>query len=125
MKAEELMIGDWVNIEEFGIIDQILTFTPETAITGHGDTCGEYEYERLAPIPLTGKVLTKNGFVYADLPFENFYEGYGLRIYGGNFADGHSNWYIICGINVSMNVTHVHELQHALRLCGIDKRIEL
>lgn len=125
MKAEELMIGDWVNIEEFGIIDQILTFTPETAITGHGDTCGEYEYERLTPIPLTGKVLTKNGFVYADLPFENFYEGYGLRIYGGNFADGHSNWYIICGINVSMNVTHVHELQHALRLCGIDKRIEL
>lgn len=121
MKAEELMIGDWVNIEEFGIIDQILTFTPETAITGHGDTCGEYEYERLAPIPLTGKVLAKNGFVYADLPFENFYDGYGLRIYGGNFADGHSNWYIICGINVSMNVTHVHELQHALRLCALTK----
>ena len=75
------------------------------------------------PIHLTQEILEKNGFVYADLPFEYFYEGYGLRIYGGNFADGHSNWYIICGINVSMSVTHVHELQHALRLCKIEKEI--
>ncbi|MBR1525173.1 MAG: hypothetical protein IJ640_00735 [Prevotella sp.] len=125
MKAEELMIGDWVNVAEFGIIDQIMTFTPDTAITGHGYTCGEYEYDRLAPIPLTPDILKKNGFVYKDLPFENFYEGYGLCIHGGNFADGSSIWYITCGTNVCMNVNHVHELQHALRLCGITHTIEI
>ncbi len=75
--------------------------------------------------PLTPEILEKNGFVYADLPFEDFYEGYGLHIHGGNYADGYSNWYIICGTNVSMNVTHVHELQLALRLCGIEKEVVL
>ena len=113
MKANELMIGDWVLDTRTGTPLRVNPFM------------AELEVQEWMPIPLTPEILEKNGFVYADLPFENFYEGYGLRIYGGNFADGHSNWYIICGINVSMNVTHVHELQHALKLCKIDKEIKL
>jgi len=122
MKATELMIGDWIMAD--GVPAQILSLGSKGAtITGGLDKA--CYYDNMQPIPLTPEILEKNGFVYADLPFEDFYEGYGLHIHGGNYADGHSNWYIICGINVSMNVTHVHELQQALRLCGIDKEIVL
>ena len=134
MKPTELMIGDWVlSYPEKGRVDGIICLREEHTADGKWMAIvhlGGNKYEQvnigiLEPIPLTTEILEKNGFVYADLPFEDFYEGYGLHIHGGNYADGHSNWYIICGINVSMNVTHVHELQHALRLCGIDKDVVL
>lgn len=122
MEAIDLMIGDWVMAD--GVPAQILSLGSEGAtITGGFDKA--CHYDNMQSIPLTPKILEKNGFVYADLPFEDFYEGYGLQIHGGNYADGHSNWYIICGINVDMNVTYVHELQHALKLCKIDKKVIL
>lgn len=140
MKVEDLMIGDWVCLKDKNLPIEKRYFKIKYLAISAGVSWVNQETnapiglrdgkslipvfrDEVYPIPLTPEILEKNGFVYADLPFENFYEGYGLRIYGGNFADGHSNWYIICGINVSMNVTHVHELQHALRLCKIDKEI--
>ena len=120
LSSRDLMIGDWVMFNDKPC--QVKGLHNDDTVTLVGYRSAYYLIDA-EPILLTPEILYKNGFVYADLPFENFYEGYGLRIYGGNFADGHSNWYIICGINVSMNVTHVHHLQHALKLCGIDKEI--
>lgn len=125
VKATDLMVGDWVRITPYDIIDQVDCLLTEYAVTSHGDSCGQYGYKDIEPIPLTSEILEKNGFRYSDLPFECFYEGDGLQIHGGNYADGHSNWYIICGINVAMNVTYVHELQHALKLCKIEKEVIL
>lgn len=114
MKAKELMLGDWVNVAEFGIIDQILTFTPDTAITGHGDTCGEYEYEQLAPIPLTSDILERNGWRYDELNHE--YYG-AVNIFGDKAP--------FLALNVSVRINYVHELQHALRLAGETCEIQL
>lgn len=134
MKATDLMIGDWVLISVWGCkpFPSKVTSINYNSYQGKDfvdwiDTEDEEEIGmyNVQPISLTPEILEKNGFRYSDLPFENFYEGYGLQIHGGNYADGHSNWYIICGINVAMNVTYVHELQHALKLCGIDKNIVL
>lgn len=128
MKPNELMIGDWVIRR--GVPEEPMHICDMNVSAGtvylDQDGCGVAEkFENIEPITLTPKIFKKNGFVCADLPFEDFYAGYGLSIYGGEYADEHSNWYIICGINVSMNVTHVHELQHAFKLCEIEKEIVL
>ena len=138
MKSTELMLGDWVNVAEFGIIDQIMTFTPDTAITGHGDTCGEYEYERLEPIPLTADILTKNGIAERteNTTFRDNTRYYQLG--DGDLCLEHwvsrNEWSLIVlyeGYTGAIEsymlraLKYVHELQHILRACGINKDIEL
>lgn len=110
MKANELMIGDWVfdTEDECPVQVNIKDFR-----NGGNRILCSFE-----PIPLTAKILEKNGFIYNYLPFVLGWEQFGLTIrIGGN------GFRIDCGINVSMIIDSVHELQHALRLCGIDKEI--
>lgn len=129
MKAKELMLGDWVNVAEFGIIDQIMTFTPDTAITGHGDTCGEYEYERLAPIPLTGEILARIGFKCEESHNWLWWRADCRKFCVVKEEDG---WYFAfrifgkdSGHICISECNYVHELQHALRLVGVTTEIEL
>ena len=114
------MIGDWVYVPHNG------------SATHYGRVCGIYEREvvsttlekdsgltkasALNPIPLTREILEKNGWRYNDAPFVQGWEQYGITIINNR---------ITCGQNVSMKVEFVHELQHALRLCGIEKEITL
>lgn len=118
MKATDLMIGDWVQDTGPVLIDAI----------SNEDICtyrNEYGYvtanpSNLKPIPLTAEILEKNGFVYNDIPFVDGWEQYGLTLYKG--CDG---FRINCGRNIYLILDYVHELQHTLRLCGIDKEITL
>lgn len=123
MKANELMIGDWVMFPHG--IDKIVDLP---YIEGKG-LCASFaasttlfpvSVERLKPIPLTPKILKKNGFIYNDLPFVQGWELYGLTL-----TTGGEGYRIVCGQNESMLIDYVHDLQHALRLCGIEKEIEL
>lgn len=128
MKVENLMSGDWVirkgvPSEPMQVID-FNTYKGTVFLDFQGRGIIE-KIENIDPVLTTAKILEKNGFVYQDLPFEGFYEGHGLQIHGGSYADGHSNWYIICGINTCMNVTDVNELQHVFKLCGIKKELIL
>lgn len=118
MKANELSIGDWVYdaILKENTIIKVLT---ETKIQGDIDDelWGISTYD---PIPLTPEILEKNGFEYNELPFVQGWEQFGLTLYqGGN------GYRINCGQNVALRLVSVHELQHALRLCGIEKEIVL
>ena len=110
IRNNELMIGDWAIVH--GPADQ--RFTRKLDI---GDLSFFVEFE---PIPLTPELLKKNGFIYNDSPFVQGWEQFGLTLFlGGN------GFRITCGQNVAMVIDSVHELQHALRLCGIDKEIVL
>lgn len=113
MKANELMIGDWVKLSkgnwsenrQVGLID--IEMIAESVYLAE-------------PIPLTAEILEKNGFVYNAIPFVDGWEQFGLTLYrGGN------GYRIDCGINVSLIIDYVHQLQNALRLCGIEKEIKL
>lgn len=113
MKANELMIGDWVRMRlSFGTqwyIDKVGVINPEN----------EMVYE---PIPLTEEILKANGFTtkttdYSHIEIGNkiiisFHFGKTLRItdYNKGFEVGH----------VVKEIWHVHDLQHALRLCGLN-----
>lgn len=124
MRAKELMIGDWVlklckgghyiPVKVLGVIDDVVDCQSRD-----GKRCSIGE-AGIKSIPLTPEILEKSGFVYSDIPFWQSWQQFGLSIYGTT-----ENYHINCGINVSMNVSNVHELQHALKICGVKKEIEL
>ena len=107
MKTKELMIGDWVygtKLKRNGRVDRL----------EH-----DVEDDTVEPIPITEEILKKNGFLGND---------YGEIIIG--------EWRIMCDCSnvailhnehvcLDIPIRFVHELQHALRLCKIDKEIEL
>ena len=136
MKANELMIGDWVCIEGPNCyqIDEIRKEFGEYRLYLKGTAVFATESE-IEPIPLTPEILEKNGFFAQD-------QGGGRKdmwIGFGPDCEGDVEIEFDCGIAThlkidgafkgeyytSTNIKSVHELQHALRLCGIDKEIVL
>lgn len=130
MKANELMLGDWVtfrdSLEEKQIIPVKIVVLRDNdndflAQIDGDEMCDELEFnDEIVGIPITPEILKKNGFVYNNSPFVQSWEQFGLSLYLG--GDGYR---INCGQNVAMVIDSVHQLQHALRLCGIELDIKL
>lgn len=143
MKAEELMIGDWVCTEHDSTPRQIdWTRTGEVGLLWNKIVTPPY----LVPIPITPEILEKNGFrlTKADTvcPADRYWwaingtrDGamveitiYNPDVHGVKVLTKiHTQSSHESGVNTvhSCDIESVHELQHALRLCGIDKTIEL
>ena len=135
MKVEELMIGDWVRfpIGNDKIVD--LPYVEGKGICASfaaSATLFPVKVEELKPIPLSKEILEKNGFKSWEHGYI-FKERIGI---GGQTTSATSPIEIIIyegGHSVIMNphdgrefqgsIDNVHELQHALRLCGIEKEI--
>ena len=114
MKATELMIGDWVN-SDFGIFQVNEIF--EDAVRDNGGN--DYEFDCIYPILLTGEILKDNCFAFDEIDGSYRHTDLGLWIGGRCEPFG-------CMIsNIYIELNYVHELQHALRMCGIEKEIEL
>ena len=130
MKENELMIGDWVcgldNGEKYpgkvkelgGNVDIIIETIDQPDDFEPGDC-----FEEIEPILLTPEVLKKNGWAFDDIDCSWYdinmkpNEPVLPRLYG-------------TGKNLPMlmfdgrvAVWYVHELQHSLKLCGIEKDI--
>lgn len=115
MKATDLMVGDWVCLkddvqyESPMKVDGILVHN--ISLEGEG-FLGDAD-EIISPIPLTAEIMEKNGFNrYYESNFYSLLNGFNVAI-----ADEH---YITSAFNVDITVYYVHELQHALRLCGFN-----
>lgn len=119
MKAEDLMRNDWVCIVNENAPKQVDWIrSGEVGLLWGQTVTPPY----LKPIPLTPEILEKNGFEEDD----------GAYIYYNAQYDDYVNW---CGTILKIgcdngnmelaDVQYVHELQHALHLCGIEKEIEL
>jgi hypothetical protein len=93
---------------------------------------------RIFPIPLTKEILEKIGFVndyyeegcVADYGYIK-HDGYTLT-YKNEEVDAIITWCNGCvsittehGDDVQITIKYLHELQHALKLCKIEKPIEL
>lgn len=139
------MIGDWVtykteNYEPYSIetaFAQITGFNKYGSVYAEEPNCGycqtlfcedafgyaSRKYDKIMPIPLTAEILEKNG---AEKEYEwsryCISEPYGREIYAGLRMDGvylyadeeDDKW------NFFAHIRYVHELQHALRLCGLN-----
>lgn len=143
MKATDLMIGDWVygidgkggkhpcRINTIDIYPQ--NRTPRVVTSGgYG-----YQEEHLEPIPLTPEILEKSGFENISnhtlkgcntfrIDIEQRGYEYCITIKLKDYFRLQSfddRWYTLCEMEFGCN--YVHELQHALRLCGIDLEIKV
>lgn len=118
MKANELMIGDWVR-NDFGEIQKVVELHENGAMLSYNDI---YSYDLLEPIPITPEILEKNGFdAYGDI-FVYEKDGIYLQIKLNEYVR------IFCGMDNSVSFDsdfYIHRLQHALRLYKIDKEIML
>ena len=114
MEAKELMIGDKVMVK-------ILSQIPDTYVL-HTWTANDYSRDiQVKPIPLTPEILEKNGFIKVN---SQRYD------YGYPDTDCYvkvnpkKNMIHVNGRNANSNLyshSFVHELQRALRLCGLDE----
>lgn len=118
------MIGDWVVYNgDVEYTDPIriegMDIATDMLITSDREDVG---FEGVEPIPLTLKILDKNGFragIYGYIVMMEKGVSFSLiKGYEGDF------WWTCLGEPI-VKIKFVHELQHALRLCGIKKEIEL
>ena len=145
MKANELMIGDWVCLKddtkcEFPLkVDGVLT--DDISLEGEGFLGGVDGLIR--PIPITPEILEKNGWHFDLTPNEkDLNECCGMSIdkhwcYADTNIDI-SLFFPITGVEmgrldvnnhhlkrylefVLRDTLYVHEMQNALRLCGLNE----
>ena len=128
MNCKDLMIGDWVKVEE-------PTETVKARVLGvHKDGVINYEVfyscvratgqihtDYVSPIPITEEILEKNGFKKVNMTVDGDYRHYHLHGVCISWEEQNGFWYGEGDIEFK----YVHELQHLLRLCGIEKEIEL
>ena len=146
MKAKELMIGDWVCIDEsdkyagaIGQIQSLMYHKEDDAAYFNVFIQGKFGYvprdvcsDDIRPIPLTAEILEKNGFEnIGDDTFQLeekpcwFWVDFFRHTYGCEY-DTSTYEYEDDEHRLKLyGIPSVHELQHALRLCGIEKEIEL
>jgi hypothetical protein len=134
MKASELMIGDWVLDTEFernepdriGIVED----------DGRVWLKHRFGYQSVtycAPILLTPEILEKNGFegatyLYLEIDECNVLQYYPYEHRLSKIFEGVDEWNNhakVKDITFQCHCFYVHELQHALRLAGVEMEIEL
>lgn len=127
MKAKDLMIGDWVQDLSPVVIDAISNEDICTYQCKDGYITDNPR--NLKPIPLTPEILEKNGWkhkyygIYRQtigetITIDIFPEGCSVEDERGSQCLYRLRYHLPA-------LKFVHELQHALRLCGIEKEIKL
>lgn len=115
MKAEELMIGDWVYIKDHPTIAQPMQVKKEHFVR----SLVEFE-----PIPITSEILEKNGWKEDGFYYRS--EEFNGHIQLGKLFEHASIVTQDCRINLPpYRMKYVHEFQHALKMCGIEKEISV
>lgn len=141
MKAQDLMIGDWVRMKESPDLKFQMEDVSGTGMFKRWSQDGEimipFSYSEIEPIPLTREILEKNGFEKLD--FSHYHiKGRTLVLDADGKWEGELVWHWVVtemdtnskGQNYVIDyyvatIQYVHQLQHALRLCGIDLEIKL
>ena len=129
------MIGDYIKyqghiyiIEEISAKGWVHLIHPETRT--RVSMASDYIIDLLEPIPLTEKILERNGFTHCltapcgyyhapicdmfDILFHASEDTYEDTWHTEVFIDHNDNEYVL------FNLCYVHEFQHALRLCGLN-----
>ena len=134
MKCKELQIGDWIQ-DKNGNPMQIIGVGDDYAYaTFEGNEGDPWEFndkdDQPCAIEITDDILKQNKWEvqgYALLPSEHYF----VKDDGGNhllWSHGTLSIWLACGedndgvfSDVVLPCKYVHQLQHALRLCGLDE----
>ena len=120
MKVTDLMIGDW--IEDGYKQAQVSSITCDGIVE---TTAAISNIEVVAPIPLTEEILTKNGWDFTKRKYGIYCKEDKFHNVELSRDDDGFYWSINTDEYEILRIHYVHQLQHLLRLCGIEKEIEL
>ena len=119
MKATELMIGDLIKIKGHLDYDKVQEIARDENMQWYiSFACSAtlfraYEFE---PIPLTPEILEKNGWKETEY-WHEYEDGNTIIQYSLS-----NIWGIINEIEIEhFKCEYVHQLQHLLRLCGLNE----
>lgn len=123
LTSKDLMIGDWLQ-DSFGNIGQVYRLDlgrVHLRLLQERPQDEEYIVHDIEPIPLTPEILEKNGLDNAPLGC-HFDEDKYMVLEISSEKEG-IYWTINYNEYGILKLKYVHQLQHALKLCGIDKEI--
>jgi hypothetical protein len=148
LKISDLSVGDWVMVE-WPDGERWRGRLTRLSVTGGVEVCcANGKHVRcsdgfISPIPITAEILEKNGFVRCSVEF-NIYEyttllGKILRTTQVHLITSQSISVFLHDTSIERGSYHrektqvyilrdelyVHDIQHALRLAGVDKEINL
>lgn len=149
MDITKLMIGDWVwcgsnygKVAQIFILHDSLLITVNNRRNKYFEEVNPFEIttdaEDIRPIPLTTEIIEKNMFKPLKVGFEPknlvgkwcykngevFVNQYCFS--NESYRNGHTVFMVGSSSYIRIgDIVYVHQLQHALRICGIEKEIIL
>lgn len=124
MKEKELMIGDYVQVS--GEVCKVISISYfDIGISDSKEDFYNEHIDNIKPISLTPEILERNGFEFVqqgslEVAILKMKNRHPITLEYIGWSDG--RWSIR---EHRFVVKYVHELQHALRLCGTNKDIKL
>ena len=130
MKATDLMIRDWVlinntphKIQAIDSIDAEILADDELYYIGEDRYHSE---DKIEGVSITPEILEKNSIrkrrdEYAVFGWEGMKQWY---VTLEDFKPQYDFWFITSSdrdLNISGQIRYIHQLQHALRICGLDE----
>lgn len=135
LKISNLSVGDWVRCGRWnGRIQRIAMHDGETVEVIIEADCGRlYMYKRVCEIdsiPITPEILEANGFVKNGGVYK--WSNKDHRVFVGLKESSHSvdieemdKQFVTKSSRIEVSLLCAHQLQHALRLAGVDKEFNL
>ena len=120
LKISDLSVGDWVLMNGEPAKALRLTMAGRTIFKGlSGQIYGSYGGD-ISPLPIVPDILEANGIhrTYEDDSYAIF-KGDGL--WAVKYSDG--DWELSTPPVCRIDIKYIHQLQHALRLAGVEKEI--
>lgn len=138
LKVTDLMVGDWVSCQINGIEVKYVRIASLNKTTMNGIPSDFIEFDKVMidmlhgsyyqvdvasihPIPLTSEILKKNGL--ANDPYGCHFKEDEYMMLEISVEEEGIYWTINYNEYGVLKLKYVHQLQHALRLCGINKEI--
>lgn len=127
LKISDISIGDWVEIdhEDYGWQPAKINVCGDLGIGAYfKDIDPEEEYDctlsQARPIPITPEILEANG-IHKTYEDDNYAIFRGDGLWAVKYSDG--DWELSTPPVCRVDIKYVHQLQHALRLAGVEKEI--
>jgi hypothetical protein len=138
LKISDLSVGDWVEIDhgDFGWQPAQINVCGDLGIGAYfKDIDPEEEYDctlsQARPIPITAEILEKNGWKLSKSNWFEFEDGeWKINIWIGKSKcnieiSQKREIYTSTYADIQVVKSNINTLQHALRLAGVDKEINL
>lgn len=122
MNINEIKIGDWFEFKEGQ--GQISLIYGDEVIIG----TLQLKIAELGPIPLTKKILEKNGWELTEWgEYVKYYEGFdNIGITSSEYCHSCAIlWYVSVDGTYITTIHYIHELQHLLWTIGLDDNLKV